>query len=118
MLGLQWGYFFRDTLNIGPFDLIIGSDCFYEPTMFEDLIATISYLLELNPLAKFMTTYHERDMENGIDELAVKWKLNCIHKSLEELGKHNELDIYELMKGNDIHLIEITKKVVIKNKKE
>ncbi|XP_025197790.1 methyltransferase-like protein 23 [Melanaphis sacchari] len=115
VLGLQWGYFFRETLNIGPFDLIIGSDCFYEPTMFEDLIATISFLLERNPLAKFMTTYHERDPEYGIDELAAKWKLNCTHKSLEDLGQNNELDIYELMKGNDIHLIEITKKVFKKN---
>jgi len=82
--------------------------------MFEDLIVTISYILEQNPLAKFMTTYHERDPEYGIDELAAKWKLNCVHKSLEELGKNNELDIYELLKGNDIHLIEFTKKVVKK----
>lgn len=62
-------------------------------------------------MAKFMTTYHERDPEYGIDELAAKWKLNCTHKSLEDLGHDNELDIYELMKGNDIHLIEITRKV-------
>ncbi|XP_050545498.1 methyltransferase-like protein 23 [Daktulosphaira vitifoliae] len=112
VVGLPWGYFFRDTLNLGPFDLIIGSDCFYEPNIFEDLIVTISYLLERNPMAKFMTTYHERDSEFSIDELAAKWKLNCTHKSLEDLGKNNELDVYELMKGNDIHLVEITKKTI------
>lgn len=82
--------------------------------MFEDLIATISYLLERNPLAKFMTTYHERDPEYGIDQLAVKWKLNCTHKSLEDLGKDSELNIYDLLKGNDIHLIEITRKLITK----
>ncbi|XP_050432382.1 uncharacterized protein LOC126840573 [Adelges cooleyi] len=115
VIGLPWGYFLRETLNLGPIDLIIGSDCFYEPNLFEDLIVTISYLLERNPMAKFMTTYHERDPDLGIDELADKWMLNCTHKSLEELGKNNELDIYELMKGNDIHLLEITRKV-LKNK--
>lgn len=91
--------------------MIIASDCFYEPNLYEDLIVTVSYFLDLNPLAKFMTTYHDRDPDFRLDELAAKWKLNCVHKSLEDLGQDNELDIYELMKGNDIHLIEITKKV-------
>jgi len=86
--------------------------------LYEDLIATISYILEQNPLAKFMTTYHDRETTYEIDGLALKWKLHCVHKSLEDLGKNNELDIYELMKGNNIHLIEFTKKTVKKKKKK
>lgn len=109
---MLWGFFFPEDMNIGPFDLIIGSDCFYDRKLFEDLIATIAYMLELSPLAKFMTTYHDRDPESrfNIYYLAEKWKLNCVRKSLEDLGKNNELDIYELMKGNDICLLEFTVK--------
>jgi len=34
---------------LGKVDRTIGSECFYNPVGFEDLIVTVAYLLENNP---------------------------------------------------------------------
>lgn len=50
VLGLTWGLFISNLTKLkGQVDLIIGSDCFYDPSVFEDLLATVSNILENNP---------------------------------------------------------------------
>lgn len=47
--GLTWGLFLGHLTQLkGKVDLLIGSDCFYDPVVFEDLISTVAYILEHN----------------------------------------------------------------------
>ncbi|GAN01933.1 ik:tdsubc_1b12 [Mucor ambiguus] len=59
-------------------DYILGSDTFYEPSEFENLIVTVSFAIENhNPNCKFYTTYQERSPKRSIQYLLDKWKLKC-----------------------------------------
>ncbi|KAI8983007.1 putative methyltransferase-domain-containing protein [Pilobolus umbonatus] len=59
-------------------DYVIGSDTFYEPSEFENLIVMISYIIqEHNPECKFFTAYQERSSNRSIQYLLDKWKLKC-----------------------------------------
>ncbi|KAL7297930.1 methyltransferase-like protein 23 isoform X1 [Trichogramma pretiosum] len=109
IVGITWGLFLSSLINLGPIDLIIGSDCFYDPTVFEDIIVTVAYLLEKNPAAKFLCTYQERSADWSIEHLLNKWGLKCSHISLENLGSKSGLDVNELMQDHTIHLLEIKK---------
>ncbi|KAF4524738.1 hypothetical protein B566_EDAN013806 [Ephemera danica] len=109
VLGLSWGLFLHNTFTLGPIDLILGSDCFYEPTVFEDILVTIAYLLEKNPLAKFLCTYQERSADWSIEHLLHKWSLQCEEIPLSTLGTESGIDIHELMQDHTIHLLEISR---------
>ncbi|KAG0370093.1 Methyltransferase-like protein 23 [Gamsiella multidivaricata] len=57
-------------------DLIIGSDVLYNPSDFEPLLATVSYIINRhNPDCVFMTTYQNRSAKRNIDHLLQKWGL-------------------------------------------
>ena len=56
-------------------DYIIGSDVFYEPDLFEPLIATISHFLSKYPNCIFITAYQERSSKRNINHLLQKYKL-------------------------------------------
>ncbi|CAG8449156.1 6254_t:CDS:2 [Ambispora gerdemannii] len=69
--GLKWGEFderglfclLDDLEKLGRHvDWILGSDTFYDPKDFEDLISTVAYILTFHapPHAKFLTSYQER----------------------------------------------------------
>ncbi|KAF1805881.1 putative methyltransferase-domain-containing protein [Mucor lusitanicus] len=59
-------------------DYILGSDTFYEPSQFENLIVTVSFVIQKhNPNCKFYTTYQERSPKRSIQYLLDKWKLKC-----------------------------------------
>ncbi|KAM6957124.1 histone-arginine methyltransferase METTL23 [Aplochiton taeniatus] len=60
VVGLTWGEISPDIVLLPPLDLILGSDVFYEPEDFENVIVTISFLLKKNPAAQFWATYQER----------------------------------------------------------
>lgn len=109
VVGLSWGLFLQSTFDIGPIDLILGSDCFYEPTVFEDILVTITYLLEKNPHAKFLCTYQERSADWSIEHLLHKWNLQCEDIPLTTLGAESGIDINELMQDHTIHLLEISR---------
>ncbi|XP_014260973.1 methyltransferase-like protein 23 [Cimex lectularius] len=108
--GLTWGLFLTSTLNFAPIDLIIGSDCFYDPSVFEDIIVTVSFLLDNNPQARFLSVYQERSADWSIEHLLNKWGLRCEHLSINNLGAESGIDINELMQDHTIHLLEITKR--------
>ncbi|CAH1793408.1 unnamed protein product, partial [Owenia fusiformis] len=74
---LTWGLLDGDTLSLGALDVILGSDCFFDPQEFEEIIVTVSYLLKLNRKAEFWCTYQERSSDWSIEGLLLKWNLNC-----------------------------------------
>lgn len=62
--------------NPGHIDLILGSDVFYNPSDFEPLLATVSYIINRhNPNCVFLTTYQNRSSKRNIDHLLEKWDL-------------------------------------------
>lgn len=58
-------------------DVILASDCFFDPSLFQDLLATIWLLLEQNPHSKCIFSYQERSAEWTIADLLRKWRLKC-----------------------------------------
>ncbi|XP_067860285.1 methyltransferase-like protein 23 isoform X2 [Heptranchias perlo] len=60
VIGLTWGQISPDLVLLPKIDIILGSDVFYEPEDFEDIVTTIFYLMQKNPHALFWTTYQER----------------------------------------------------------
>ncbi|ODM94688.1 Methyltransferase-like protein 23 [Orchesella cincta] len=109
VIGLTWGLFLNTLTQLkGQVDLLLGSDCFYDPSVFEDLISTVAYILEHNPQAKFLTTYQERSADWSIEHLLKKWGLNCKHVPLNDLSNSGSVDLLGLMQDHTIHLLEIT----------
>nr|XP_018916519.1 PREDICTED: methyltransferase-like protein 23 [Bemisia tabaci] len=107
VLGLTWGLFLSNLIDLGPVDLIIGSDCFYDPTVFEDIIVTVAFILQNNPHARFLSVYQERSSDWTIEHLLHKWNLSCEHIPIDNLGASVGLDISNLMQDHTIHLLEI-----------
>lgn len=107
IVGITWGLFLSSLFSIGSLDLILGSDCFYEPAVFEDIVVTVAFLLERNPNAKFLCTYHERSADWSIEHLLNKWNLTCTHISLNELSADSDVNIHEIMQDHTIHLLSI-----------
>lgn len=83
VLGLTWGEVSPDLVLLPKLDVILGSDVFYEPDDFEDVLMTVAFLLRKNPTAQFWTTYQERSADWSIDALLHRWKLNCVDVQLQ-----------------------------------
>ncbi|KAI4503338.1 hypothetical protein M0802_001560 [Mischocyttarus mexicanus] len=109
IIGITWGLFLSNLFKLGPLDLILGSDCFYEPALFEDIVVTVAFLLQKNPNAKFLCTYQERSADWSIEHLLTKWGLKCNQISLSTLGSDSDIDIHDLMQDHTIHLLDIQK---------
>ncbi|XP_020300534.1 methyltransferase-like protein 23 isoform X2 [Pseudomyrmex gracilis] len=107
VVGITWGFFLSSLFTLGQLDLIIGSDCFYEPEIFEDIVVIVAFLLERNPRAKFLCTYQERSADWSIEHLLNKWGLSCIHIALNDLDASSNIDVYDLMQDHTIHLLDI-----------
>lgn len=113
VIGLSWGVLLKSVYDIGHLDYIIASDCFYDPSVFEDILVTVSFLLNTaaNDTApiKFLFTYQERSSDWSIEHLLQKWNLKCAKVSLKCLEKYCPIALNELMNDHTIHLFEITK---------
>ncbi|XP_075998851.1 histone-arginine methyltransferase METTL23 [Genypterus blacodes] len=86
VLGLTWGQVLPDVVLLPKLDIILGSDVFYEPEDFEDVLVTVAFLLRKNPKAQFWTTYQERSADWSIEALLHKWKLRCVNVQLESFN--------------------------------
>ncbi|XP_054614681.1 histone-arginine methyltransferase METTL23-like isoform X2 [Dunckerocampus dactyliophorus] len=82
-LPLTWGEISADLVLLPPLQVILGSDLFYEPEDFEDILVTVAFLLRKNPSAQFWTTYQERSADWTIEALLRKWKMTCVNIDLE-----------------------------------
>ncbi|KAK2832916.1 hypothetical protein Q5P01_016805 [Channa striata] len=83
VLGLTWGEISPDLVLLPKVDVILGSDVFYEPQDFEDVLVTVAFLLRKNPRAQFWTTYQERSADWSIEVLLHRWNLSCVEIPLE-----------------------------------
>ncbi|KAF2356385.1 Lysine methyltransferase, partial [Trinorchestia longiramus] len=77
VVGLTWGLFTPPLLSLPPLDYVIASDCFYDPSVFEEILVTVSYLLDKNPGAYFICAYQERACDWSLEALLLKWDLRC-----------------------------------------
>ncbi|XP_029641088.1 methyltransferase-like protein 23 [Octopus sinensis] len=84
VIGITWGLFSPDLMNLAPVDIILGSDCFYNLKDFEDILVTVSFILEKNGECQFWCTYQERSSDQSIEPLLKHWDLNCSQVSLAE----------------------------------
>ena len=110
VVGVTWGAFEPDTSAIcEKLDYIIGSDLFFDPSVFEQLCVTVSYLLNGNPSAQVFISVQERSDDWSIEEYLLKWGLRAeiIHtrQFLSEYGIQEE----DLESGNAPHSIYILK---------
>ncbi|NXY82460.1 MET23 protein, partial [Alcedo cyanopectus] len=90
VLGLTWGRVSPELLSLAPIDIILGSDVFFDPKDFEDILTMIYFLLEKNPHAQFWTTYQVRSADWSIEALLCKWKLRSTPVPLHSFGADKE----------------------------
>ncbi|XP_028783299.1 methyltransferase-like protein 23 [Neltuma alba] len=77
VLGLTWGVWDSSIFNLQP-EVILGADVLYDSNAFDDLFATVTFLLQKSPGSVFMTSYHNRSGHHLIEFLMVKWGLKCV----------------------------------------
>lgn len=107
IIGITWGTFEPQLLKLEPFDLIISSDCFYDPAVFEPILVTVSYLLEKSPQSSFVCSYKERSSDWSLEPYLSKWKLSCRSIEVANIFSNAVVDVAELTQDNTIHLFEI-----------
>ncbi|XP_025959700.1 histone-arginine methyltransferase METTL23 [Dromaius novaehollandiae] len=90
VIGLTWGRVSPELLSLAPVDIILGSDVFFEPKDFEDILTTVYFLMEKNPHAQFWTTYQVRSADWSIEALLCKWKLKNSHVPLHSFNADKE----------------------------
>ncbi|XP_073143591.1 uncharacterized protein [Henckelia pumila] len=76
VMGLTWGVWDAPVFTLQP-NIILGADVLYDSTSFDDLFATVSFLLHKHSDSVFITTYHNRSGHHLIEFLMVKWGLKC-----------------------------------------
>ncbi|KAH6814441.1 putative methyltransferase family protein [Perilla frutescens var. frutescens] len=76
VLGLTWGVWDAPIFTLHP-NIILGADVLYDTSAFDDLFATVSFLLQKSPDSVFITTYHNRSGHHLIEFLMDKWRLKC-----------------------------------------
>ncbi|XP_044152108.1 methyltransferase-like protein 23 isoform X1 [Bufo gargarizans] len=90
VIGLTWGEISPDLLALPPIDIILGSDVFYEPKDFEDVLVTVHFIMERNPSAEFWTSYQVRSANWSIESLLHKWHLRCLNIPLKTFNADGE----------------------------
>ncbi|XP_063709787.1 histone-arginine methyltransferase METTL23 [Culicoides brevitarsis] len=113
VVGLTWGLLSHNLFQLGALDFIISSDCFYDPTVFEDILVTVTFLLERNPTCKFIFAYQERSADWCLENLLRKWGLKCANINTDRLGENTIVDTHGtggVVGGSNpsLHLFEIT----------
>ncbi|KAL8266038.1 hypothetical protein R6Q59_003382 [Mikania micrantha] len=76
VMGLTWGVWDESIFYLQP-QVILGADVLYDSSAFDNLFATVKFLLEKSPGSVFITSYHNRSGHRLIDFLMVKWGLKC-----------------------------------------
>lgn len=77
VLGLTWGVWDSSIFSLQP-TIILGADVLYDSNAFDDLFATVTFLLRNSPGSVFVTSYHNRSGHHLIEFLMGKWGLKCL----------------------------------------
>ncbi|KAG7231948.1 hypothetical protein INR49_010067 [Caranx melampygus] len=109
VLGLTWGEVSPDLVLLPELDFILGSDVFYEPRDFEDVLVTVAFLLRKKPRAQFWTTYQERSVDWSIEPLLHRWRMDCVGVQLQDFdADHSELAASSLPGHHSVQMMIIT----------
>ena len=107
---ISWGRFDPNLLTLPKLDFVIASDCFYDTKDFEDILVTVSYLLEQNDSAVFLCSYQERSSRRSIEFLLNKWNFDCAVIPLESFDADKScLGGSDLPGNHSVHLLKIWK---------
>ncbi|XP_014916689.1 histone-arginine methyltransferase METTL23 [Poecilia latipinna] len=111
VLGLSWGDVTPELLLLPPQDVVLGSDVFYDPEDFEDVLVTFVCLLRKNPEAQFWTTYQVRSSDWSLEALLHRWRLCCVSVPLADFGADGcELAGSALPGSHTIHMMIISRR--------
>lgn len=76
--GFTWGQWNEKSLALRhPAQIVLGADVLYASKDFDDLLATVKFLLQGMPDSVFITTYQPRSGHRSIEYLMAKWDLQC-----------------------------------------
>lgn len=92
IVGLTWGDFSTivSAISEDKPEIVLGADVLYDGKDFDDLFATVSYLLEQQPDSKFVTTYQRRSGHRSIEYWMAKWGLQVTR--LTDVSSYMPLD--------------------------
>jgi len=76
-------------LSSQHFDLLVASDVFYEEQLYDDLLCSVTGLMQLTGASLFITVYRERSAEDALEAYLQKWGL--------ELRAVQEVEEFEAM---------------------
>lgn len=94
---LDWGILDSNVLKLGPIDIILASDCFYDPKDFEAIMVTVSFLLRENKECEFWFTYQIRSSSRSIECFLAKWNLKCQNVPLHSFGcEHQDVLLFKI----------------------
>ena len=112
MRGLNWGIWCSELSNLPKLDVILASDCLFDPSVFEDFLWTLAYLLEKNTEASCFLTYQIRNTDWTIDWLLEKYELTAANIDLTDFHGHcvEVPGFQEEMQRHTVILCKITKK--------
>ncbi len=116
IIPLSWGLFDKQVVELPAFDFIISSDCFYDQKDFEDILSTVSFVIDKHETKRtiFYTTYQERYSDWSIECLLNQWKLKCDYISLDQFEADSDsIGGHNLSVRHTIRLIKISKKDMI-----
>lgn len=103
ILALTWGEWESSMQDLSP-DIVLGADVLYNSSDFDDLFASVAFLLQRKPGAVFITAYEPRSGHRSIEFLMVKWKLQCV----KLLDAHEILPPEKLLSiSSSIEIVEI-----------
>jgi len=105
---LSWGLFTASTLRLkNSVDVLIGSDLFFDPEVFEPLLVTVSWILRNNPHCQFLCTVQERAADWSIERLLLKWKLACSYLRPAQFLQGTGIKEEDLTGNHQIFLLKI-----------
>ncbi|CAG2103665.1 unnamed protein product [Medioppia subpectinata] len=109
---LDWGQLDEHVLQMPAFDYILSSDCFYDQKDFEDILSSVSFLIDKHHKKGtiFYTTYQERNSDWSIECLLNKWGLKCDYICLDDFEANTGcIAGSDISSKHTIHLLKITK---------
>ncbi|XP_052280281.1 histone-arginine methyltransferase METTL23-like isoform X2 [Dreissena polymorpha] len=79
ILEIIWGNFQQGSAIslLTDLDWVLASDCFFDSSDFEDIVATLAYLLERNVNCVCLFAYQLRTLSYSIENLLYKWNLTA-----------------------------------------
>jgi len=115
VLGLTWGEYSKSGLLSSQLprppaenlDYIIGSDLFFDPKVFEPLVATLAFLLGRHPSCQVLITVQERSADWSIEQHLSKWNLKCSYIYPMEFLAGTGIDESELIGGHTIFILKV-----------